>query len=84
MFLIMVDLVKRRLAAADMIGEVFDIREARRAGRDVHARNLYTDSMPLLKEVRGSQDFNRVFVDLTGHNRSLCLLGKGMPGFPGF
>ncbi len=84
MFLIMVDLVKRRFAAADMVREILDVREAGRSSRNVHARDLNADPVPFLKEVCGSQDFDGVFVDLPGHNGPLRLLGKGMPGLPRF
>ena len=81
-FLIVIDFMERRLAAANMVRDIFNIGKASGAGRDVQAGNVDTDTVSLLEQVRCGEDFDGVFVDFPGHHRFLGLPGQRVPGFP--
>src|SRR5579883_2315282 len=79
---VMVYLVQRRLAAADVRSDVLDIGCASDAGRHVGAGNLQTDSMTAPKQIGHRQNLDVVFVDLARHDLDLRLTRQRMPGAP--
>src|SRR5215467_4346260 len=79
---IVIDLVQRRSAAADVIGDVFGIGGAAHAGRHIGARDLHTDAVAFAEEIGRGHDLDRIFVDLAWYDLLLCLAGQRMPRFP--
>src|SRR5262249_25536424 len=79
---IVIDLVQRRSAAADVVGDVFGIGGAAHPGRHVGARDLHADAVTLAEEIGGRHDLDRVFIDFARHNLRLCLAGQRMPRSP--
>ena len=80
----MIDFVQCRLAAADMIWDIFHISKSGRAGGHIQAGNINADAMSFFKQVSSGQYLDGIFIDFTRHHQLLGLSGKGVPGLPRF
>src|SRR5262245_54302051 len=79
---IVIDLVQRGAAAADVIGDVFGIGGAAHAGRHIGARDLHADAVTFAEEIGRRHDLDCVFIDFARHDLLLGLAGQRMPRLP--
>src|SRR5579859_3259238 len=63
---IVIELMGHGFAAADVIGDIFDIGHRPGAGGNIHRGDLDTDAMSGLELVGGRQDLDLIFHDLAG------------------
>src|SRR6516165_11298072 len=82
----MLDVMKNsmqdRFAAADVIGNVFDVSRAADTGRDIEARDLDANAMAALEGIGRCHDLDFIDVDLAGNDRSLRRPGQRVPRTP--
>ena len=81
---IVIDLMRDRLAATDVVRNVLHVGHRSCSRRDIHACDLETDAMASLEQVGGRQDLDPVFVGLTRshwHDRGSRQLVKGSARF---
>ena len=78
-FIVVVDMMYRRSAAADVVRDVFNVRGTADARWRVHARDFEADAMPCLEHVGRGHDLNIVLSDLARNNRLLSFTCKRMP-----
>ena len=64
-----IDAMRHRLAAANVIGDVFDIRHGARPGRNVHGGDVETNPVTRLEVVGGREDLDVILDDLAGLDR---------------
>ena len=64
-----IDLVRHRLAAADVIRDVFDVGHRTRSGRNIHAGDVETDAVTGLELVGRREDLDLVLDDLARTDR---------------
>ena len=80
--LVVIDAMHHRLAAAQVIGRVFDVMRAGKAARQVEAGDVDADAVTGLEQVAGRQDLDRVLVDLAGLDRLPGFARQRMPRPP--
>src|ERR1700722_19387401 len=73
MFGIPIDPVHYRFAAANVIGNVFDVRHRTCSARHIHAGDVETDAVTRLELISRRQDLDSVLDDLAWHHRLDCL-----------
>src|SRR5882724_8575591 len=68
-----IDLVHDCFAAADVVGNVFDVSHRARSGRNVHARDVKTDAVTRLEPVCRGKYLDLIFDDLSRLDRLDCV-----------
>src|SRR5579864_1834759 len=80
---IMVDAMRYRPAATNVVWDVFDVGHGTRAGWHIHGGDLHTDAMSGLELVGGGEDLDAILQHLAGRHWLDGLARELVERFPG-
>ena len=79
---VVVDLVQRGAATADVVGHIFSVRRTADTGRHVGAHDLQADAVATPEQIGRRHDLDHIILNRSGRHLLLRRARQGMPGLP--